>query len=51
MLLLPAPAYHAAYDRNGADPAGDRWDLLPPDGAVNIGDIGAAVAQFGHSCA
>ncbi|MEX1255687.1 MAG: flexitail domain-containing putative surface protein [Dehalococcoidia bacterium] len=45
----PAPAYHAAFDRGGAtgpEPA----DLLPPDGIVSIGDIGAVVAQFGASC-
>ena len=43
--------YHASADRGGADPQGDPWDLLPPDGAITVGDIGAVVAQFGHTCA
>jgi len=47
----PAPAYHAAYDRGGVIPGQELWDLLPPDGSVTVGDIGAVVAQFGHSCA
>jgi hypothetical protein len=46
----PAPAYHVAFDRNGSDPAGDPWDLLPPNGSVSAGDIGVVVSQFGHSC-
>lgn len=45
-----APVYHTAYDRNGSNPAGDIWDMLPPNGSISIGDIGAAVVQFGHSC-
>jgi hypothetical protein len=44
------PAYHVAYDRSGATPGGNRWDLLPPDGSISAGDIAGAVAQFGHSC-
>lgn len=46
----PAPAYHAAFDRGGPIPGQNLWNLLPPDGSINIGDIGAIVAQFGHSC-
>ncbi len=42
--------YHPAFDRSGSIPGGDPWDLKPPDGIISIGDIGAAVAQFGHSC-
>jgi hypothetical protein len=42
--------YHPAYDRGGATPGGDPWDLEPPNGAISGGDIAAAVAQFGHSC-
>ena len=51
-LTLPpaAPAYHTAFDRGGPLPGQNLWNLLPPDGSVNIGDIAAAVAQFGHSC-
>ena len=47
----PAPAYHAAFDRGGAIPGQELWDLLAPDGGITVGDIGAVVAQFGHSCA
>ncbi len=46
-----APAYHAGFDRGGPIPGQNLWNLLPPDGSVSIGDIGAAVAQFGHTCA
>ena len=46
-----APAYHSAFDRGGADPEGNRWDLFPPGGNIVIGDIIAVVAQFGHICA
>ena len=51
-LATPADmtSYHAAYDRAGSDPQGDVWDLLPPDGSITAGDIGAVVAQFGHTC-
>jgi hypothetical protein len=47
----PAPAYHAASDRGGPIPGQDLWNLLPPDGSINIIDIGAVVVQFGHTCA
>lgn len=46
-----APAYHTAYDRGGITPGGEPWNLLPPDGMITVGDIGAVVSQFGHSCA
>ena len=46
----PAPAYHAAFDRGGVIAGQDAWNLLPPNGGVTVGDIGAVVAQFGHSC-
>jgi hypothetical protein len=45
----PAPAYHASYDRGGATGIAPA-DLLPPNGVVSVGDIGAVVAQFGDSC-
>ena len=44
-------SYHAAFDRDSPIPGEDLWDLLPPDGAINIIDIGAVVVQFGHTCA
>ena len=50
-LPPPAPAYHTALDRGGPIPGQNLWNLQPPDGAINIIDIGAVVAQFGHSCA
>jgi hypothetical protein len=43
--------YHPAYDRGGPVPGQQAWDLQPPDGTTSAGDIAAAVAQFGHSCA
>ena len=46
----PAPAYHAAFDRGGSIAGANPWNLRPPDGAITVGDIGAVVAQFGHSC-
>ncbi len=42
-------AYHTAFDRGG--PVGaNLWDQAPPNGSIAIDDIGAIVAQFGHSC-
>ena len=46
-----APAYHASYDRGGPMSGQNLWNLLPPDGSIGIVDIGAVVAQFGHTCA
>lgn len=44
-------SYHAAFDRGPGIIAGQNvWNPLPPDGSISIGDIGAVVAQFGHSC-
>jgi hypothetical protein len=43
--------YHPAFDRSGSDPEANVWNLLPPDGSITAGDIGAVVAQFGHTCA
>ena len=48
---LDMTGYHASADRSGLNPNGGPWDLYPPDGSIVIGDIGAVVAQFGHSCA
>ena len=44
-------SYHAAFDRSGADPAAEPWNLRPPDGSIVANDISALVAQFGHTCA
>ena len=46
----PAPAYHAAFDRGGPVSGMSLWNQLSPNGGINIADIGAVVAQFGHSC-
>jgi alpha-tubulin suppressor-like RCC1 family protein len=43
--------YHVIADRNGSYPGEPVWSLQPPNGTITVGDIGAAVGQFGHSCA
>ncbi|MEX1255330.1 MAG: flexitail domain-containing putative surface protein [Dehalococcoidia bacterium] len=45
-----ASGYHTIADRNGSYAGQDPWDLLPPDGNISVGDIGAVVGQFGHTC-
>ena len=50
-LTAPLPTgYHTAFDRSPPEQGADVWDAGPPDGMITIGDIGAAVAQFGHTC-
>jgi hypothetical protein len=51
-LATPASAtgYHTSADRNGSFPGQNAWNLQPANGSVSIGDIGAAVGQFGHTC-
>ncbi len=52
--LTPPPgmtSYHAAFDRGSPIPGQNLWNLRPPDGSINAFDIGAAVVQFGHTCA
>jgi hypothetical protein len=44
-------SYHTSADRGGSLPGSNVWNLRPPDGSISGGDIGAVVAQFGHSCA
>ena len=47
---MDATGYHASADRSGS--AGPNpWNLLPPNGTITVGDLGAVVAQFGHFCA
>jgi alpha-tubulin suppressor-like RCC1 family protein len=43
--------YHVIADRSGSYPGEPVWSLQPPNGTITVGDIGAAVGQFGHSCA
>ena len=38
------------YDRNSSPLANPPWDAGPPDGAVNVADVGAVLAQAGLSC-
>ena len=41
--------YHVSADRS--EPIGPNvWNAGPPDGVINIIEIGLAVAQFGHDC-
>jgi hypothetical protein len=46
----PTSGYHAAFDRSAPSPGAGLWASGPADGAVSVGDISYAVAQFGHSC-
>jgi hypothetical protein len=53
--LVPptGPGYHVSKDRNASIPpanGGNSWNLLPPNGSISGGDIGAVVGQFGHTC-
>jgi hypothetical protein len=41
--------YHTQGDRSGSLAGSNAWNLKAPDGAIVIGDIGAAVGQFGHA--
>lgn len=44
------PGYHTRFDRGGAAPGGDRWDLIAPDGAIALSDVLDAAVQFGLVC-
>ena len=44
-------SYHTSADRGPGLAGTNPWNPTPPDGTITIGDIGAVVAQFGHSCA
>ncbi len=46
-----ATGYHASADRGPGLAGPNAWNVTPPDGSIVIGDILAAVAQFGHGCA
>ena len=50
--LVPPQAlagYHVSADRS--PPIGPNlWNVGPPDGVINIIEIGLTVAQFGHNC-
>jgi hypothetical protein len=42
--------YYASADRAGVIPGQNVWNLRPPNGVINIIDIGAVVAQSAHNC-
>jgi hypothetical protein len=44
----PKTGYHTAFDRSYVGP--DPWDLGPPKGFIDIGDIFFVAAQYGHVC-
>jgi hypothetical protein len=44
-------SYHPIADRGPGLAGPNPWNRTPPDGSIVGGDIGAIVAQFGHSCA
>ena len=46
----PPPAYHPRFDRAGAAPGANIWELQPADGAISVLDFFAMLGQFGHSC-
>jgi subtilisin family serine protease len=51
--IQPAGAranYHPAHDRGGTVLGLNVWNLRPPNGAVDGGDVAAVVNQFGHNC-
>ena len=44
-------SYHPSGDRGPGLVGPNPWNPSPPDGSITTGDIGAVVAQFGHTCA
>jgi hypothetical protein len=42
--------YHPGYDRGGSIVGANAWNLRPSNGAIDGGDISAAVNQFGNNC-
>ena len=42
--------YHASADRSPPQPDANLWSAEPPDGAIDVIEIGLAVVQFGHDC-
>ena len=43
--------YHVSADRSPPKEGANVWNAGPPNGDINIIEIGLAVAQFGHTCA
>ena len=44
-------SYHVSADRSSPDPEANLWNAGPPNGNINLIEIGLAIVQFGHSCA
>jgi hypothetical protein len=42
--------YHVSADRSSPKPGANLWNAEPPDGAIDIIEIGLAIVQFGHDC-
>ena len=42
--------YHVSADRSPPEEGANLWNAGPPDGGINIIEIGLAVVQFGHNC-
>jgi alpha-tubulin suppressor-like RCC1 family protein len=47
----PAPAYHAAFDRQDDPASSQAWDLIAGDGQILVADIVLLNGQSGDSCA
>ena len=44
------PGYHVSADRSPPAVGANLWHAGPPDGAINMIEIGLVVVQFGHNC-
>ena len=42
--------YHVSADRSPPQDGANLWNAGPPDGAIDITEIGLAIIQFGDSC-
>lgn len=42
--------YHVSADRSPPEEGANLWNAGPPDGNINIIEIGLIVVQFGHNC-
>jgi hypothetical protein len=43
--------YHVSADRTGPQLGANVWNAGPPDGVINIIELGLILVQFGHTCA
>ncbi len=42
--------YHVSADRSPPEDGANVWNAGPPDGSINVIEIGLAVVQFSHDC-